>query len=87
MHVKSLAVARTLIPIAAVALVAGCGGGASYSDRMNYLERMAHEGVQTHALLVSQGAPISVKRCTSAYNGLRDQNPPDDTGTGVPSQA
>jgi hypothetical protein len=72
---------------AAIGLVAACSGGASYAVRMSYLETMAHEGVQTHRLLASQGAITTIKRCTGAYNGLQDQNPPDDTGTGQPSQA
>lgn len=69
-------------------LTAGCvAGPASYAVRIAYLEKMASEGVQTHGLIVSQGGTTTAKRCTAAYGGLQDQDPPDDTGTGTPSQA
>jgi hypothetical protein len=84
MYVRAAMLALMLGAIAG--LTTGCGNAASYAERMTYLEKMASEGVQTHWLIVSQGGITTSKRCTDAYGGLQDQNPPDDTGTGVPSQ-
>jgi hypothetical protein len=76
-----------LVVGAASCLTAGCGAGASYAVRMSYLEKMASEGVQTHRLIASQGGSTTVARCTAAYGGLEDQNPPSDQGDGEgPSQ-
>jgi hypothetical protein len=77
-----------LVVGAASCLTVGCGAGASYAVRMSYLEKMASEGVQTHRLIASQGGTTTLARCTAAYGGLQDQNPPSDQGDGEgPSQA
>ena len=86
MQLTTSTVARGVTLVAAVGLLTSCANGASYATRISYLKATAQEGVQTHRLLVSQGAPISGQRCGAAYKGLQDQNPPDDTGTGAPSQ-
>jgi hypothetical protein len=85
MHVNGLTLVRTLMLVGVIGLLAACSSGASYAARMTYLRSMAQEGVQTHRLLVAQGAITTGTRCTAADKGLQDQNPPDDTGTGVPS--
>jgi hypothetical protein len=84
MHARVTALVVILGVVAGLA--AGCMDPASYAVRMAYLEKMASEGVQTHRLIVSQGGTTTAKRCTAAYGGLQDQSPPDDTGTGAPSQ-
>jgi hypothetical protein len=82
MHGRVIAAAKTFVLVASVGgLVAACSG-ASYADRLAYLKRMANEGVQTHRLLASQGAISTETRCTAAYKGLQDFEPPDDTGAG-----
>jgi len=83
MHVRAAILVAMLAVLAGLAT--GCSG-ASYAQRMAYLEKMANEGVQTHRLIVSQGGTTTAKRCTDAYGGLQDQNVPDDTGAGAPSQ-
>jgi hypothetical protein len=70
---------------AAVALTA-CSTAASYQTRMAYLRKIANRGVETHNLLASQGAQITVKRCGDAFEGLKDESPPTDTDPG-PSKA
>jgi hypothetical protein len=68
-------------------LAAGCDSGASYTARMSYLEKTASEGVQTHKLIASQGGTTNFARCTAAYGGLQDQDPPSDQDGEGPSQA
>jgi hypothetical protein len=51
---------------------------------MAYLKKIANQGVETHRLILSEGAVTSTKRCTDAYNGLQDNlNPPSDEGYGM----
>jgi hypothetical protein len=70
-------------------LVSGCGNGLSYAGRVAYLEKMAREGVQSHALLLSEQVSPTEARCTTAYNALKDNNPPSDQPDyeGAPSTA
>lgn len=82
---------RILPALAATALAAttltACSSGASYSERMTYLRKVADRGVETHNLLYNQGARIDAKRCSDAYAGLQDNNPPGDTEEGGVSDA
>lgn len=73
-----------ILSLSAVALT-GCGSGASYSERMAYLRKIANRGVETHNFIVSQGAKISSNRCSDAYDALQDNKPPSDQGDGVTS--
>ena len=82
MHVRVNTVAKSLLLAAIIGVIAACGTGASYATKMAYLVKVANEGVQTHKLIVSQGGTTNAKRCTDAYNALKDQSPPDDTGAG-----
>jgi hypothetical protein len=83
MHVRA---AILVAMLAALAGLATACSGASYAERMAYLGKMASEGLQTHRLIVSQGGTTTAKRCTDAYSALQDQNVPDDSGVGSPSQ-
>lgn len=65
------------VVVASLLAVSACAS-ASYTTRMAYLRKMANRGVETHNLLASQGAKIDAKRCTDAYNGLRDNSHPND---------
>jgi len=72
---------RIFPALTATALTA-CSSGASYTERMNYLRKVANRGVETHNLLYSQGARIDPKRCGDAYDGLADDDIPDDIDDG-----
>jgi hypothetical protein len=88
MHVRATTLGSAAAVAAIIGLISGCSGPASYAERMAYLKTMANEGVQTHQLIVSEGGVTTAKRCTDAYNGLQDPNPPSDIGYGSgPSDA
>ena len=88
MHVRATTLGSAAAAAVIIGLITGCSGPASFADRMAYLKKMANEGVQTHNLIVSGGGVTTPNRCTDAYNGLQDQNPPDDLGYDAgPSQA
>lgn len=86
MRVRSAAIGTALILAASLGLVTACSDGASFADRMAYRKKMANEGVQTHQLIVSEGGTTTDKRCTDAYSGLQDNNPPGDQPMGGNSQ-
>ncbi|NEA24576.1 hypothetical protein [Actinomadura bangladeshensis] len=46
---------------------------------MAYLRKVANRGAETHNLLAAQGATTDVKRCSAAYDGLKE-DPPNDLG-------
>ena len=86
MHVRVVTIGSALLAAAIVGSIAGCSDGASFAVRMAYLQKMANEGVQTHRLIDSEGDITTMKRCTDAYGGLQDQNPPSDEWGGGVSQ-
>lgn len=69
------------LALLAILAAAGCSS-ASYSERMTYLRKVANRGVETHNLLAAQGARIDAKRCSAAYDGLEDDDVPDDIAGG-----
>ena len=88
MHVRAITLGSAVITAVIIGLISGCSAPASFAERMAYLQKVANEGVQTHRLIVSQGGVTTMKRCTDAYGGLQDQDPPSDQGDGAsPSQA
>jgi hypothetical protein len=68
--------------LAAALLLTGCA--ASYKDRMNYLDTMTRDGLTYRTQLQKQGTQPSDAACTIGWNLLQAQ-PPDDTGSGTPS--
>jgi len=84
MHARASALGSAAVAVAVIGLITGCSGPASFADRMAYLKKIANQGVETHRLILSEGAVTSTKRCTDAYNGLQDNlNPPSDEGYGM----
>jgi hypothetical protein len=86
MHVRPASIGTVVILAITLGLLTACSDGASFADRMAYLKKMANEGVQTHQLIVSEGGTTAEKRCTDAYSGLQDNNPPGDQPMGGSSQ-
>lgn len=86
MHVRAATAGSVLMLAAILGLIAGCSSGASFAVRMAYLQKVANEGVQTHRLIASQGGVTTTKRCTDAYGGLQDQDPPSDQDDDTASQ-
>lgn len=81
MHVRVVSIAAfSLLTATVVGSLTGCA--ASFDQRMAYLKKVSNEGVQTHRLIVSTGGTTTNKRCTDAYNGLQDMNPPADQDLG-----